>query len=91
MISRPWIGRAIVHNSTDHWTLFSISETGSPWMADFRIVSGRRKETRGIVLNRDERTMRVLLALEVNVSYSTSYLNTFHPTIKGSRLYHSNC
>ena len=56
-------------------------------MADFRLVSGRQKETRGIVLNRDERTMRVLLALEVNVSYSTSYLNTFHLTIKGSRLY----
>ena len=51
-------------------------------MADFRIVSGRRKETRGIVLNREERTMRVLLALEVNVSYSTSYLNTFHPPLK---------
>ena len=60
-------------------------------MADFRLVSGRGKETRDIVLNRDERTMRVLLALEVNVSYSTSYLNAFHPTIKGSRLYHSNC
>ena len=60
-------------------------------MAVFRLVSGRRKETRGIVFNRDERTMRVLLAPEVIVSYSTSYLNTFHPTIKGSSLYHSNC
>ena len=38
-------------NSTDYSTLFSISERGSPRIADFRLVSGRRKETRGIVLN----------------------------------------
>ena len=53
--------RAIVDNSTDHWKLSSIclitliessgSETESPRIADFRLVSSRRKETRGIDLN----------------------------------------
>ena len=38
------------------------SETESPRMADFRLVSSRRKETRGIDLNTDGRTMKVLLA-----------------------------
>ena len=53
--------RAIVDNSTDHWKLSSIclitlikssgSEKESPRIADFRLVSSRRKETRDIDLN----------------------------------------
>ena len=72
--------RAIVDNSTDHWTLFSISETGSQRIADFRLVGGRRKETRGITLKpgweNDERIL--LLAPEVNAL--TDVL--FHPLPK---------
>ena len=51
-MTERFLARGFVEsNSTDYSTLFSISETGSPRIADFRLVSGRRKETRGIVLN----------------------------------------